>query len=103
MDNANRTNGKDISETVGLLPDLLIGGLAGLGAMMLFTPQSGKKTRTQSKHMSKDDNKIKIHVPGEPQEAAKKIENIPNRDSSTLKIKDQEISEELLANDSLGG
>jgi gas vesicle protein len=103
MDNAIRTNRKDLREAAGLLNSLLIGGLAGLGAMILSARQSVKKTRTQSKLLSKAGNKIKIHVPGEPQEAAQKIENIQNRDLSTPKLKDQELSEMLLANDSLGG
>jgi hypothetical protein len=100
MDNLIRSNGKDTNESVGLLTGLLIGELTGLGAIMHITLQSGKKNRTQRKHLNKDDNEIKIHVPGEPQEAAK---NIPNWNSSTRKTKDQVLSEELLANDSLGG
>jgi gas vesicle protein len=52
MDNAIRTNSIDISDTAGLLTGLLIGGLAGFGAMMLLVPQSGKKTRTQIRQKS---------------------------------------------------
>lgn len=103
MENTIRTNFTDVRDSAGLLAGLLIGGFSGLGAMMLPLPQSVKKTLAQIRLMSKDDIGIKIHVPGERQKAAKKIENIPNQDSSTLKIKDQELSEELLANDSLGG
>lgn len=33
----------------GFLAGLLIGGLAGAGAMLLLAPQSGKKTRTKIK------------------------------------------------------
>jgi len=32
---------------LGVLTGLLIGGLAGAGAMLLLAPQSGEKTRTQ--------------------------------------------------------
>lgn len=100
MDNPTRTNVMESRNSASLFTGLLIGKLIGLGAMMLITPQSGKKNRTLRKHMDKIDNEIKTHVPGEPQEVAR---NIPNRDSSTRKTKDQVISEELLANDSLGG
>jgi gas vesicle protein len=36
----------------GLITGLLIGGLAGFGALMLLAPQSGKKTRTQIRQKS---------------------------------------------------
>jgi gas vesicle protein len=52
LDNAIRTNGKDISESVSLLTGLLIGGLAGFRAMMLLGRQSGKKTRAQIRQKS---------------------------------------------------
>jgi gas vesicle protein len=52
MDNAIRTNSTDIPDSAGLLTGLLIGGLAGFGAMMLLTPQSGKKIRAQLKQKS---------------------------------------------------
>jgi gas vesicle protein len=52
LDNAIRANGKDINETAGLLAGLLIGGLAGFGAMVLLAPQSGKETRTQIRQKS---------------------------------------------------
>jgi gas vesicle protein len=48
MNNAVRTNDTEKrSSSLGLLTGLLIGTLAGLGAMMLFAPQSGKRTRSQ--------------------------------------------------------
>ena len=100
MDNTIYTNVIDIRDSVSLWASRLIGELTGLGAMMHITLQSGKKNSTQRKHRNKDDNESKTHVPGEPQEAAK---NISNRDSSMRKTKDQVLSEELLANDSLGG
>jgi hypothetical protein len=52
------------------------------------------------------NNEIDIHVPGEYQQVDIKIENVPNQVSSTLKTEEQVLqvlSEELLANDSLGG
>jgi gas vesicle protein len=52
MDNAIRTNGTDIRDSMGLLTGLLIGGLAGFGTMMLLAPQSGKKTRSQIRQKS---------------------------------------------------
>jgi gas vesicle protein len=52
MENTIRTNGTELHDSVGLLSGLLIGGLAGFGAMLLLTPQSGKKTRAQIKQKS---------------------------------------------------
>jgi gas vesicle protein len=52
MDNSIRTNGTDGRDSAGLLTGLLIGGLAGFGAMMLLAPQSGKMTRAQIKQKS---------------------------------------------------
>ena len=49
MENAVRANGTELHNSVGLLTGLLIGGLAGFGAMLLLAPQSGKKTRAQIK------------------------------------------------------
>ncbi len=34
----------------GFLAGLLIGGMAGAGAMLLLAPQSGKRTRTKIQH-----------------------------------------------------
>jgi gas vesicle protein len=52
MENTIRTNGIDSRDSAGILTGLLIGGLAGFGAMMLLAPQSGKKTRAQIKQKS---------------------------------------------------
>jgi gas vesicle protein len=49
MENTVRTNGTELHDSVGLLTGLIIGGLAGFGAMLLLAPQSGKKTRAQIK------------------------------------------------------
>ena len=47
MDNYNRGNGNNAKYVWGLLAALLVGGLAGAGAMLLLAPQSGNKTRAQ--------------------------------------------------------
>jgi gas vesicle protein len=47
MDKAVRTNDAKLRASMGLLTGFLIGGLAGFGAAILLTPQSGKKTRIQ--------------------------------------------------------
>ena len=49
MRNTVRTNETERHDSAGLLTGLLIGGLAGFGAMLLLAPQSGKKTRAQIK------------------------------------------------------
>lgn len=54
MENAIRTNGMELHNSVGLLTGLLIGGLAGFGAMLLLAPQSGKKTRDRIRQKSAD-------------------------------------------------
>jgi len=47
MDNHNQKNGNTGRNIWGLFVGLLVGGLAGAGAMLLLAPQSGKKTRAQ--------------------------------------------------------
>jgi len=41
------------------LGGLLLGGLAGAGAMLLLAPQSGKKTRTQIRRKGRD---LRVHT-----------------------------------------
>jgi len=58
MDNHRRIHGYEVSRPGRLLAGLLFfaglltGSLAGAGAMLLFAPQSGKKTRAQIQHES---------------------------------------------------
>ncbi|HEY3311713.1 MAG TPA: YtxH domain-containing protein [Anaerolineales bacterium] len=47
MENTVRTNGNGLNDSGGLLTGLLIGALAGFGAMLLLAPRSGKNTRTR--------------------------------------------------------
>jgi len=47
MVNNNQEHAYDINNTKNVLVGLLIGGLAGAAAMLLFAPQSGKQTRSQ--------------------------------------------------------
>jgi len=47
MNNTIRRNIAGIRGVLNLLTGLFIGGLAGFGAMLLLTPQSGRKTRAQ--------------------------------------------------------
>jgi gas vesicle protein len=47
MENNIEEHAYDMNNTKNVLIGLLIGGLAGAAAMLLFTPQSGKRTRAQ--------------------------------------------------------
>ena len=52
MDNHNQENGNNAKNVWGFLAGLLVGGLAGAGAMLLLAPQSGKETRAQIQQKS---------------------------------------------------
>jgi gas vesicle protein len=52
MDNHNQENGNTERNIWSLFVGLLVGGLAGAGAMLLLAPQSGKKTRAQIQQKS---------------------------------------------------
>lgn len=45
MDKRNQELESNVSNTKGFLAGIIIGGLAGAGAMLLLAPQSGKRTR----------------------------------------------------------
>jgi gas vesicle protein len=47
MENNIEEHAYDINNTMNVLIGVLIGGLAGAVAMLLFAPQSGKRTRAQ--------------------------------------------------------
>ncbi|MCX6038073.1 MAG: YtxH domain-containing protein [Chloroflexi bacterium] len=47
MENNIEEHAYGINNTKNVLIGLLIGGMAGAAAMLLFTPQSGKRTRAQ--------------------------------------------------------
>ena len=50
MDDAMRSD--EPGNSAALLMGLLLGGLAGFSAMLLFAPQSGRKTRAQIRQTS---------------------------------------------------
>jgi gas vesicle protein len=52
MDNRNQENGNNAMSISAFLAGLLVGGLAGAGAMLLLAPQSGKETRAQIQQKS---------------------------------------------------
>lgn len=52
MDNHIEKHEDDMNGTQGFLAGLLVGGLAGAGAMLLLAPQSGKRTRAKIQHQS---------------------------------------------------
>ena len=52
MENNIEENTHGINNTKNVLIGLLIGGLAGAAAMLLFAPQSGKQTRAEIRQKS---------------------------------------------------
>jgi gas vesicle protein len=122
MDNAVQINDTDKLDSVGFMTGMLFGTLAGFGAMMLFAPQSGKKTRTQIEEKSIelqdratdtydalitishfDYRKILTGTQEITENKHAVIENLSNQASSIIKTEMQIMTEELLYNDSLGG
>jgi len=52
MDNRSNGHGYEGNHSWGFVAGLLIGSLAGVGAMLMLAPQSGKKTRASIQHKS---------------------------------------------------
>jgi len=52
MDKRNQELRTNVRHTKGFLAGVLIGGLAGAGAMLLLAPQSGKRTRAKIQQKS---------------------------------------------------
>jgi gas vesicle protein len=52
MDHQSALQTNDTNKVWGFFGGMLVGGLAGAGAMLLLAPQSGKKTRTQIQEKS---------------------------------------------------
>jgi gas vesicle protein len=126
MDNDIRTNDRDTRDSTGFMTGLVFGMLAGFGAMILLAPKSGKKTRAQIGLKSIelkdratdtyddlvtlshfDNRKIltgtQILTETENKHAGKAIENLSNQVSPEPKTEMQNMIEEMLYNDSLGG
>ena len=124
MDNDIRTNDRDTRDSTGFMTGLVFGMLAGFGAMILLAPKSGKKTRAQIGLKSIelkdratdtyddlvtlshfDNRKIltKTQELTEYKHTGKALENLSNQVSPEPKTEMQNMIEELLYNDSLGG
>jgi gas vesicle protein len=54
MNSAIRINSKEQRDLISILLGMIVGGLAGIGMMILFAPQSGEKTRTQIRDISEE-------------------------------------------------
>jgi gas vesicle protein len=52
MGDNTEEHANDTSSTKSILIGLLVGGLAGAGAMLILAPQSGKRTRAQIRQKS---------------------------------------------------
>jgi len=52
MGSQNYEHGYEANHTTGFLAGLLIGSLAGAGAMLMLAPRSGEKTRSSIQHRS---------------------------------------------------
>jgi YtxH-like protein len=110
-----RTNIAEARNPAGFWTGLFIGGLAGLGAMMLLAPQSGKKTRTHLWQKSTelqdrvtdtfddlvalshfDNRKIQIGPYGKPEESESLQEHLCIRERCLrLTSKNFRIGEEI--------
>lgn len=54
MNNNEQKQGDEMSVAGGFFAGLLVGSLAGAGAMLLLAPQSGKRTRAQIQRQSRE-------------------------------------------------
>ena len=83
---------------MGLLAGLLVGGLAGTGAMLLLAPQSGKETRAQIQQKSIElrDQTVKT-VEGAVAQArgkARQITDDVHEQTEALKQRGQDVIDE---------
>jgi len=54
MNDDQQEQGDNMNNTAGFLAGLLIGGMAGAGAMLLLAPQSGKRTRAKIQRQGRE-------------------------------------------------
>jgi len=102
MDNLNCKNMNLVNQLGGFLVGLLVGGLAGTGAMLLLAPQSGKKTRDQIQRKSiKLGNQVVKTVKGTVAQARGKASQIADdvhKQAGELAQRGQDVIDEQRGN-----
>jgi gas vesicle protein len=93
MENNIEEHAYGINNTKNVVIGLLIGGLAGAAAMLLFTPQSGKRTRAQIHQIQQKSIQLRDRTTNNIIKAVVQVRSETNRITAEVQEKAGELKQ----------